>query len=315
VQRCYCRAAGWFQYIEAKSATILPDETNLIMRELYMNSRERTYVSPSNGINKRKWTALVSGAAVALYGVSRKSWTGAALAGAGGYLIYAGVRTGRAPKQFEVKRSITINKPAEELYQFWRNVENLPSFMEHLESVTQRDGVSHWVVQGPLHRKIEWDARISQEHPNALIRWHSLPGSPVDHRGSVHFARASGDRGTVVTVTLEYGTPAGKAGNIISSLFGKNPEQIIREELRHFKQLMEAGEIATTLGQPAGQRGIKGSAMEKMLGERTSQSQADNAENYRRHDGGRPVAGRDMVGDENDASEKRDPAILRRIRA
>ena len=222
---------------------------------------------------------------------TRKSWTGAALAGAGGYLIYSGVRASRAPKQFEIKRSITVNKPAEELYQFWRNLENLPSFMEHLESVTEREGVSHWVVQGPINRKIEWDARVSQEHPNELIRWHSLPGSPVDHRGSVQFAKAAGDRGTVVTVSLEYGTPAGKAGNVVSSLFGKHPEQIVREELRHFKQLMEAGEIATTHGQPAGLRGLKGTAMEKMLGETTRQTQADESENFRRRGADRQSRG------------------------
>jgi uncharacterized membrane protein len=278
-----------------------------------MNSRERNYESPINGATTRKWAALISGAAMALYGASRKSWTGAALAGAGGYLIYSGARNGRAPKQFEVKRSITINKPVQELYEFWRKLENLPSFMEHLESVAQRDGVSHWVVQGPLNRRIDWDARISQEHPNELIRWHSLAGSPIDHRGSVHFAKATGDRGTVVTVTLEYGTPAGKAGNVVSSLFGKHPEQIIREELRHFKQLMEAGEIATTLGQPAGRRGLKGSAMEKMLGERTIQSQSDISENYRRRDRSRAEAGSDLVGDENDVSDKREPVVFRRV--
>lgn len=285
-----------------------------------MNSRERIYDSPITSVNTRKWSALIGGATAAIYGASRKSWPGAALAGAGGYLIYSGVRAGRAPQQFEIKRSITINKPAEELYQFWRNLENLPSFMEHLESVTQREGISHWVVQGPFNRKIEWDARVSQEHPNELIRWHSLPESPVDHRGSVHFAKAAGDRGTVVTVSLEYGTPAGKAGNVVSSLFGKHPEQIVREELRHFKQLMEAGEIATTHGQPAGLRGLKGSAMEKMLGETTRQTQADESDNYRRRADGNGAADRGMdtnksVTNKNVTSANREPAASRRIRA
>jgi uncharacterized membrane protein len=275
-----------------------------------MNFRERTYDSAIDPAKAQKWAALISGAAIALYGASRKSWTGAALAGAGGYLIYSGIRNGGAPKQFEIKRSITVNRPAEELYQFWRNLENLPAFMEHLESVTQRDGISHWTVQGPLRRKIEWDARVSQEHPNELIRWHSMPGSPVDHRGSVHFAHAPGNRGTVVTVTLEYGTPAGRAGNVVSTLFGKNPEQIVREELRHFKQLMEAGEVATTHGQPAGQRGLKGSAMEKMLGETTRQAQADTSENYRRRD--RNSIRQDVDGE---TIGIQDPVIFRRVRA
>ncbi len=278
-----------------------------------MNSRERNYGPPVHSINKRKWAALISGSAVALYGATRKSWTGAALAGAGGYLIYSGVRNG-TPKQFEIKRSITVNKPAEELYQFWRNLENLPSFMEHLESVTQREGVSHWVVQGPLNRRIEWDARVSQEHPNELIRWHSLPGSPVDHRGSVQFATATGNRGTIVTVSLQYGTPAGKAGNVVSSLFGKHPEQIVREELRHFKQLMEAGEIPTTHGQPAGARGIKGTAMEKIMGETTSQTPPEEIQNaaYGRQ---RKESQRLDVAGEIKATETQEPVAFRRVRA
>lgn len=275
-----------------------------------MNSRELIYGSPTNSVNTRsvnarKWAALVSGAAVAVYGITRKSWTGAALAGTGGLLIFSGVRAGRGPKQFEIKRSITVNKPAQELYQFWRNLENLPSFMEHLESVTERDGVSHWVVQGPLKRTIEWDARISQEHPNELIRWHSMPGSVVDHRGSVQFAPAPGNRGTVVTVSLEYATPAGKAGNIVSTLFGKHPEQIVREELRHFKQLMEAGEIPTTQGQPAGQRGLKGLAMEKMLGETTSQMDVEDVGIGEGSEARRATA----------QSETREPVQFRRRRA
>jgi uncharacterized membrane protein len=283
-----------------------------------MNSRESNYDSPMNSVNTRKWAALVSGAAAAVYGARRKSWTGAALAGAGGYLIYSGIRASRTPKQFEIKRSITINKPAQELYQFWRNLENLPRFMEHLESVTERDGVSHWVVQGPLKRPIEWDARVSQEHPNELIRWHSMPGSAIDHRGSVQFEKAAGDRGTMVTVTLEYGTPAGKAGNVVSSLFGKHPEQIVREELRHFKQLMEAGEIPTTHGQPAGMRGIKGSAMEKMLGETTRQMQADDSENYRRRGvdkANRARRDREAISNEETARGTQEPVTFRRIRA
>src|SRR5437588_5930839 len=108
------------QYIDSRKRTIIPIES--IKRETYMNSRELIHGSPRQtmnprSVNPRKWAALVSGAAAAVYGITRKSWTGAALAGAGGYLIYSGVRAAGGPKQFEVKRSITVNKPAQELYQ------------------------------------------------------------------------------------------------------------------------------------------------------------------------------------------------------
>ena len=228
---------------------------------------------------------------------------------AGGYLIYSGVRNG-APKQFEIKRSITVNKPAEELYQFWRNLENLPSFMEHLESVTQREGVSHWVVEDAFNRKVEWDARVSQEHPNELIRWHSLPGSPVDHRGSVQFAKATGNRGTVVTVTLQYGTPAGKAGNIVSALFGKHPEQIVREELRHFKQLMEGNSNHTrsTGRSTRAQRLCHG----EDAGRTSSQMPQEEVETGR---GKKASQRQEDVARETSTTETREPVAFRRVRA
>jgi uncharacterized membrane protein len=166
---------------------------------------------------------------------------------------------------------VTIQKPAEELFRFWRNFENLPQFMEHLESVTQNDRNSHWVVNGPLGKRIEWDAVISEERPNEFIRWHSLPNSTVQHSGWVKFEPAPGDRGTVVRVHLRYDPPLGGAGVALSTLLGKHPEQMVPEELRHFKALMEAGEIPTILGQTAGSRGMKGKAVELMLGEESRQ--------------------------------------------
>lgn len=227
--------------------------------------------SPPRGV--QHWASLAGGAALAVFGVARKSWTGAALAGAGAYLIYNGARNPEWPREIELTRAVTINKSAEELYRFWRNFENLPRFMEHLESVNERNGSSHWVVKGPLGKKLEWDANISQERPNELIRWHSLPNSSLQHTGWVEFTPAPGNRGTVVRVHLRYIPLLGKAGAALATALGKHPEQMIREELRHFKALMETGEIPTTINQPAGSRGAKGKTSELLLGEKTRQWQ------------------------------------------
>jgi uncharacterized membrane protein len=223
--------------------------------------------------NRPHWASLAGGTALAVFGVAQKSWAGAAVAGAGAYLIYTGIKNSEWPREIAIERAVTINKPAEELFRFWRNFENLPRFMEHLESVTESNGNSHWVVKGPLGKKLEWDANISQERPNELIRWHSLPNSFMQHTGWVQFAPAPGNRGTVVRVHLRYVPLLGKAGSALATAFGKHPEQMIREELRHFKALMEAGEIPTTIGQPAGSRGAKGRAVEMLLGEETRQWQ------------------------------------------
>src|SRR5262249_30590570 len=139
----------------------------------------------------------------------------------------------------------------EELYRFWRNFENLPRFMHNLVSVTSAGNRSHWVARGPLGMHAEWDAEIITEEPNRLIGWRSLEGSEVATAGSVHFEPAPGGRGTQVRIEMKYDPPAGKVGTLIAKLFGESPDRQIQDDLRRFKQLMEAGEIPTVEGHPA----------------------------------------------------------------
>ena len=152
-----------------------------------------------------------------------------------------------------VRKSIVVNKSPEELYSFWRNFENLPQFMPHLESVRQTGANrSHWVAKGPAGSNVEWDAEIINETPNELIAWRSLEGADVDNAGSVRFERAPGGRGTVVKVEFQYRPPAGKIGSIVAKLFGQSPEKQVKVDLLRFKQLMETGVLTLTEGQPAG---------------------------------------------------------------
>jgi uncharacterized membrane protein len=204
----------------------------------------------------RPWAAISTGAALAVFGVSRKSWYGTAMAAAGGLLAFQGFRAShKSARPIHVECAFTINRPIEEVYSFWRNFENLSRFMRHLRSVrTTGEGRSHWEARAPLGMSIGWDAEILEERANDFILWCSLPGGSVDHRGSVEFRQAPFARGTEIIVSLDYRPPAGKAGALFARLFGENPEQQIREDLRRFKQLMEAGEIPTTEGQPSGRR-------------------------------------------------------------
>jgi uncharacterized membrane protein len=147
---------------------------------------------------------------------------------------------------------VTILKPRDELYRFWRDLENLPIVMSHLKEVRCVDPVrSHWVVEGPLG-DVEWDAEIHTEQENEFISWRALPGSLIDTAGTVHFLDAPGNRGTEVTVVLRYDSPGGQVGDALARLFKKSPKDQIREDLRRFKQLAEAGEVPTTKGQPSG---------------------------------------------------------------
>jgi uncharacterized membrane protein len=151
-----------------------------------------------------------------------------------------------------VKKSVTINRPRAEIYQFWRRLENLPRFMVHLESVTSGSGRrSHWVAAAPFGR-VEWDAEIISDVPNEMIAWRSLQGSDVANEGSVRFAAAPGDRGTEVRVEFLYEAPAGKLGAAIAKLFGEEPQQQLTDDLRRLKQVLETGEVVRSDGSPEG---------------------------------------------------------------
>jgi uncharacterized membrane protein len=209
-----------------------------------------------------KWASIVGGSAMVLFGLQQRSLRGVLTAIAGGGLAYHGATADKSltekvteavglEKALKVEKTVTINKPIEELYNYWHNFENLPTFMKHVQSVRVIDEKrSHWVANAPLGQSVEWDAEIIKDEPNHLIAWASVENADVDNSGFVRFTKAPGDRGTEVKVVMEYSIPGGRVTAALAKLFGEEPEQQIGDELRRFKQLMEAGEIATTEGQP-----------------------------------------------------------------
>jgi uncharacterized membrane protein len=140
--------------------------------------------------------------------------------------------------------SVTVSRPQHDVYMFWRDLEQLPSFMEHLHSVEVQGTRSHWRAKAPAGRTAEWDAEVIEDQADNLIAWRSLRGASVPNRGSVRFAAAPGGRGTTVTVDLAYEPPAGAAGALIAQVFGEEPVQQMQDDLRRFKQIMETGEVA-----------------------------------------------------------------------
>jgi uncharacterized membrane protein len=146
-----------------------------------------------------------------------------------------------------------VNRPPEEVYNFWRKFENLPRFMRHLESVEDMgNGRSRWRVKGPAGMQVQWEATIIADEPGRVITWRSLEGSDVDNAGAVRFEGAPGGRGTIVKVNIEYKPIGGALGAAVAKLFGEEPEQQLDDDLRRFKQVMEVGEVvvsdATLLG-------------------------------------------------------------------
>jgi uncharacterized membrane protein len=212
-----------------------------------------------------RWASIAAGAALALYGVSVRRRTGWLLAAFGGMLVQrgatghchtyelfgvntAGTRsdTRRAlsgSRGVNVEERIIINRPREELYRFWRNLENLPRFMTHLESVERlTDTLSRWRAKGPGGTIVEWNAETINDISNELIAWRSIEHSDVVSAGSVHFEEAGRGR-TRLRVRLQYSPPGGKVGAAVASVLGSDAAAEIRSDLMRFKRLIESGDI------------------------------------------------------------------------
>jgi uncharacterized membrane protein len=192
-------------------------------------------------------------------GAGRLAAATASVAGITAVDAFTATRLSRLPRNvtkdmpIRVKAATTIRKPREEVYGFWRNFENLPRFMAHLEAVeASADGQSRWRAKGPAGMSVSWSAEVVEDRPNELIAWRSLAGGHMVHSGVVGFAEAPGDRGTEVHVDIEYAPPAGKAGKVLAKLFGEEPDTQIRDDLRRFKQVMETGEVVRSEGTPEG---------------------------------------------------------------
>lgn len=210
---------------------------------------------------------LAAGAALSIYGIVRRDWLGAGFTAGGGYLLYCGIADLRRPYQGRVRVGFTIGKSQQEVYDFVRNPQNwrlgVPGVkFEH----DDQHGLSLRFGDGErfaLNTRVD----ITDQKPGEYIAWAS-DEHMIEHRGVIHFKKAPGDRGTEVTVALEYKAPTGPISRSLALMAGFDPEQIVREGLRRIKQLMEAGEIPTTDGQPVGTRGITGTAKRMMFRER-----------------------------------------------
>jgi uncharacterized membrane protein len=143
-------------------------------------------------------------------------------------------------------QAVTINRPVSEVYGYFRNFANLPTFMENVVSIDVKDDkLSHWVVKAPAGQTVEWDARVTEEQVDGAIAWVSEPGASVANSGRIEF-RDAGKRGTVVSLTILYDPPGGLIGKLIAKMFQREPAIQARRDLNRFKQLMETGEIATS---------------------------------------------------------------------
>ena len=233
-------------------------------RDRHGNACQERQANQNIGDTERLVSSVLGGA-LFVGGLARRSWPGLAMAATGVAFLFRGVtghctiyesigwdsnkdtskpdRASRQPPEAtRVEESIEVNKPAAELYVFWRHLENLPRIMSHLRSVERvNDRVSHWVANTiPGGPNVAWDAEITDDVPNKSISWRSLEGADVDNGGSVQFISTSDNQRTTILVTLHYTPPAGRLGVAIASLFGEDGLRKIQEDLKRFKAAMES---------------------------------------------------------------------------
>lgn len=222
---------------------------------------------------QRRWACAVAGGASLIWGLKRRGLFGGLLSLGGIELLTYGISghhthellgvhtkdsnsDRRIPFQsgIQVEHSVSINAPIEQVYGYFRDFSNLPSFMKHVTDVEVMDQTrSRWTARGPLGTTVRWEAEIISDEPNKLISWRSINSPDIENAGSIHFDELPAGRGTAMQVELQYLPKAGAVGAVIAKLFGEEPEVQIKEDLRRFKQLIETGEIATTKGQPRGE--------------------------------------------------------------
>jgi uncharacterized membrane protein len=268
--------------ISMSTSTLQGGRSNAVAAELPKNtdvsdhSQQKSCSLPCKNVGRSERIAsLVGGAALVLAGRRQGSWPGLLLAATGAGLLYRGatgkcyayqklgISTNHSKEQatiptrqgVKVDKRLLVNRPAAELYRFWRDLSNLPRVFQHLVSVEELSvDRSKWVARGPMKQQLEWEAEILTDRPNEVLAWRSLEGSQVDTAGSVRFEESANGRGTNVVISLKYNPPGGQLTDYLASWFGSDLQSVIDDDLRKFKSRMEAGEVPTTAGQPRGAR-------------------------------------------------------------
>ncbi|GAA0201892.1 SRPBCC family protein [Haladaptatus pallidirubidus] len=221
---------------------------------------------------EKRLASTILGGTLVVVGLKRRSVGGAVATLGGGWLLYraldgrngfgrmrelvgAGENYGGAEIPVEltaVERSITVGKPAEELYGFWREPETLARVMAHFADVSSSGPErQHWEVRSPVGALVSWDAEIVEEREGEFLRWESVEGADIQNEGSVRFHEAPGDRGTVVTLSVRFDPPGGALGDAAVRYLRVVPNALAMKSLRRFKSLAETGEIPTLEGNPS----------------------------------------------------------------
>lgn len=245
--------------------------------------RQGTGQDREPGLDMISWGSILGGSALLVYGLIRRrkhGFTGTVLAGIGAAVAYRGISANdltdrslkslalhtKATTPVELAGSMTIERPVDEIYGYWRNLENLPRLLRHIESIEPLDGDrTRWTAKLPGGMDLSWTARLLEDRPDELIAWQSIEGTDIYNEGYVTFRPVFDGEATEMHVRIIYRPPAGEVGARIAGFFDKLQQQFIREDLRSFKQLMETGQIPTIEGQPSARPDQANGRMERLM--------------------------------------------------
>jgi uncharacterized membrane protein len=231
-------------------------------------SRMSNNANRSSSHSVSQFGVMAGASALVLYGLFRRNKTGLALATAGGLVAYRQARSQTQNSKEAATAVFRVNATSAEAYRLWRDFENLPRFMAHLDAVrVVDDRHSEWTAKGPLDSRVRWNAEITEDEPNRRLAWRSLPGSQLETSGWIEFSDDAQGRGSIVRAQVEYSNPLGAVGRGLLTVLGTNPNFVVKEDLRRFKALLETGEAPTTVGQTHGPRGLHGHAEQALFRE------------------------------------------------
>jgi uncharacterized membrane protein len=220
----------------------------------------------SNVTTAERAASALGGGALVAAGLLRRKLPGLGFTLVGGSLLHGVIRgssrlqallgiENQPGAEVLVRQSITIQRERAAVYAFWRDFENHPRFMHRIEAVEMfAEGETHFRTRGPGSARAEWTSVITREHAPELIAWKTVSSGPLGHSGEVEFKDAPAKRGTEVQVTVRYQLPGGPLGALFTRVVGNEPEEVLAEDLRGLRQLLETGEISTVAGQPAARR-------------------------------------------------------------
>jgi uncharacterized membrane protein len=209
---------------------------------------ERPELLQTNWSPAYRMFGVAAGGGLLAYGIRARGWSGALVAGVGGALLLRAVTNlpfrrltgiGAGPSAVHLTKHIHIDVAPEEVFAFFRAMENFPRFMSHLRSVEPKNGHWHWVANGPAGIPVSWNAEVTELRPNEMLSWQSISGSAVQTSGSVRMEPAK--EGTLVEVRLSYTPPAGAIGHAVAALFGADPKRALDDDMVRLKSLLETG--------------------------------------------------------------------------